>query len=96
SLVQVLWHVHAGTQHPPPPGTAAARALAVRPAWRDVALAVAARNGSRAQDESQADDFGHRLAATLRPLLNGGGSAAPLEPVQRSLGYRGRGGGDRR
>ncbi|MFJ4691519.1 toxin-antitoxin system, toxin component family protein [Streptomyces sp. NPDC088766] len=92
-----LWHLHAGHDHHHTAGTAAARALAVRPAWRDVALAVAARNGSRAQDEAQADDFGHRLAAALRPLLNGGdGTAAPLEPVQRSLGYRGRGGGDRR
>ncbi|MFJ4421667.1 toxin-antitoxin system, toxin component family protein [Streptomyces bobili] len=94
-----LWHLHAGHDHRGTTGTAAARVLAVRPAWRDLALAVAARNGSRAQDEGQAEDFGHRLAATLRPLLYGGDdtAAAPLEPVQRSLGYRGRRGGtDRR
>ncbi|MFE9673162.1 toxin-antitoxin system, toxin component family protein [Streptomyces sp. NPDC006259] len=92
-----LWHLHAGHDHRHSPGTAAARALAVRPAWPHAALTVAARNGSRAQDEARADDFGHRLAAGLRPLLDRGDSTAvPLEPVQRSLGYRGRRGTGRR
>ncbi|MFF3844244.1 toxin-antitoxin system, toxin component family protein [Streptomyces sp. NPDC002328] len=87
-----LWHLHAGHRHHHHGvGTAAAHALAGRPGWDDVALTVAARNGSRRQDESEADEFGHRLAAALRPYLSGrGGGATSLTPVQRSMGYRGR------
>ncbi|ELS52969.1 hypothetical protein [Streptomyces viridochromogenes] len=89
-----LWHLHAGHGHHHTAGTAAAHALAGRPAWNDIALAVAARDGSRERDEAEADDFGHRLAAAFRPLLSGGGGRdVPLDPVQRSLGYRGRRGG---
>jgi hypothetical protein len=51
---------------------------------------VAARDGSRAADEAAADDFGHRLAAAFRPLLSGRDPGAPLDPLRRSLGYRGR------
>lgn len=87
-----LWHLHAGHGHHHTAGAAAAHALARRPGWDDVALAVAARDGSRERDEAEADDFGHRLAAAFRPLLSGqGGENAPLGPVQRSLGYRGSG-----
>ncbi|MEU1848659.1 toxin-antitoxin system, toxin component family protein [Streptomyces sp. NPDC019990] len=87
-----LWHLHAGHGHHHAVGAAAAHALAGRPGWRDVALTVAARNGSRERDEAEADDFGHRLAAECRPLLPGGqGPDVPLDPVQRSLGYRGPG-----
>ncbi|MEU0737941.1 toxin-antitoxin system, toxin component family protein [Streptomyces sp. NPDC006134] len=73
---------------------------------------VAARNGSREADEAEADAFGHRLAAAFRPLVTGrpdgpyggsydgsyGGSygGSPAGPVQRSLGYRGGGGGRQR
>ncbi|MDC0766028.1 toxin-antitoxin system, toxin component family protein [Streptomyces sp. HD] len=88
-----LWHLHAGHGHHTP-GTAAAHALADRPAWRDLALAVAARDGSRERDEAEADDFGHRLATAFRPLLSGRdgrGTDTPLGPLQRSLGYRGSG-----
>ncbi|MFJ8631152.1 toxin-antitoxin system, toxin component family protein [Streptomyces sp. NPDC093568] len=86
-----LWHMHAGHRHPHTAGTAAAHALVGTPGWREAALTVAARNGSRRRDEAEADDFGHRLAAAFRPLLSGGdGDAPPLDPVQRSLGYRGR------
>ncbi|WP_030239146.1 MULTISPECIES: hypothetical protein [unclassified Streptomyces] len=89
-----LWHLHAGHDHHHAVGTAAAHAFADRPGWEDVALTVAARNGSRERDEAEADDFGHRLAAVCRPLLAGGrGPDSPLEPVQRSLGYRGPRGG---
>ncbi|MCF1594241.1 toxin-antitoxin system, toxin component family protein [Streptomyces muensis] len=88
-----LWHLHAGHGHHHTDGTAAAHAFAGTPGWKDVALTVAARNGSRERDESEADDFGHRLAAAFRPLLSGRGAHAPLGPVQRSMGYRGSGSG---
>jgi hypothetical protein len=85
-----LWHLHAGHGHHHGAGAAAAHAFADRPGWDDVALAVAARNGSRERDEAEADAFGHRLAAGCRALLPGGrGPEAPLDPVQRSLYYRG-------
>jgi hypothetical protein len=89
-----LWHLHAGHGHHHGPGAAAAHAFTDRPGWQDAALAVAARHGSRERDEAEADAFGHRLAAGCRPLLPGGrGPEVPLEPVQRSLGYRGPRGG---
>ncbi|MYS95472.1 toxin-antitoxin system, toxin component family protein [Streptomyces sp. SID5464] len=89
-----LWHLHAGHAHHHEAGAAAAHAFADRPGWDDAALAVAARNGSRERDEADADAFGHRLAAGCRALLPGGrGPDAPLEPVQRSLYYRGPRGG---
>ncbi|MFD3502647.1 toxin-antitoxin system, toxin component family protein [Streptomyces sp. NPDC058676] len=88
-----LWHMNAAHTHHHVAGTAAAHALAEQPGWKDVALTVAARDGSRQRDESEADDFGHRLAAVFRPLLSRDGDpGAPLDPVQRSMGYRGRGG----
>ncbi|MFF5478103.1 toxin-antitoxin system, toxin component family protein [Streptomyces sp. NPDC012935] len=86
-----LWHMYAGHGHHHTDGTAAAHALAGTPGWKGIALAVAARNGSRERDEAEADDFGHRLAAAVRPLLSGRGAGAALGPVQRSLGYRGNG-----
>ncbi|MEV5876072.1 toxin-antitoxin system, toxin component family protein [Streptomyces sp. NPDC052101] len=86
-----LWHLHAGHRHHHPVD-AAARALADAPGWRDMPLTVAARNGSREADEAEADDFGHRLAALFRPRLTDSGAGASLGPVQRTLGYRGRGG----
>ncbi|WP_317443148.1 toxin-antitoxin system, toxin component family protein [Streptomyces collinus] len=87
-----LWHLHVGHRHHHPAGAAAARALAGESRWRDMALTVAARNGSRKADEAEADDFGHRLATVFRPYLDGTGADTHLDPVQRSLGYRGRGG----
>ncbi|MFF6977311.1 toxin-antitoxin system, toxin component family protein [Streptomyces sp. NPDC008343] len=86
-----LWHMHAGHGHHHTDGTAAAHVLAGTPGWKGIALAVAARNGSRERDEAEADDFGHRLAAAFRPLLSGRGGDAALGPVQRSMGYRGSG-----
>ncbi|MFS4096428.1 toxin-antitoxin system, toxin component family protein [Streptomyces sp. AF1A] len=88
-----LWHLHAGHRHHHLAGAAAARALADAPGWRD-ALTVAARNGSREADEAEADDFGHRLATLFRARLSGTGEAPP-DPLQRALGYRGRGGAAR-
>ncbi|MCH5676743.1 toxin-antitoxin system, toxin component family protein [Streptomyces gilvus] len=82
-----LWHLHAGHSH----HHVAGAALAGRRDWSDTALSVAARDGSRAADEAEADDFGHRLAAAFRPFLSGPAADAPLDPVHRSLGYRGRG-----
>ncbi|MHC3472149.1 toxin-antitoxin system, toxin component family protein [Streptomyces sp. 7R007] len=90
-----LWHMHAGHAHHHPVAPVAANALAGRPDWDSVALTVAARDGSREADEAEADDFGHRLAAALRPQLPGHGGAARPGPVQRTLGYRGREGGVR-
>ncbi|CAM5401025.1 toxin-antitoxin system, toxin component family protein [Streptomyces aurantiogriseus] len=86
-----LWHLHAGHRHHHHGvGTAAAHALAGRPGWDDIALTVAARDGSRKDDEAEADAFGHRLAAAFRPYLSGRGGHASPDPVQRTLGYRGR------
>lgn len=93
-----LWHLHAGHGHHHVAGTAAARALDRRPGWKSVALAVAARDGSRERDEAEADEFGHRLAAVFRTFADGTAPHAPdaaLDPVRRSMGYRGRGGGAR-
>ncbi|MCI3269925.1 toxin-antitoxin system, toxin component family protein [Streptomyces cylindrosporus] len=86
-----LWHLHAGHSH----HHVAGAALADRRAWTDMALSVAARDGSRVADEAEADDFGHRLAAAFRPLLSGRETEEPLTPLSRSLGYRGRGGSAR-
>lgn len=80
-----LWHIQAGHRHH---HAAAELALAGRPGWDDIALTVAARNGSRETDEAEADDFGHRLAAAVRPCLSDRDGDAALGPVQRSMGYR--------
>ncbi|MEU9730295.1 toxin-antitoxin system, toxin component family protein [Streptomyces sp. NPDC048002] len=91
-----LWHLHAGHRHSHLAGSVAVDALAERPEWQDIALGAAARNGSRERDEADADDFGHRLAATFRSYLTAPAApATPLDPLQRSLGYRGRGGQER-
>ncbi|MFF9361015.1 toxin-antitoxin system, toxin component family protein [Streptomyces griseoluteus] len=87
-----LWHLHAGHRHHPSLGPAAL-ALADGSGWEGTALTVAARDGSREADEAAAEDFGHRLATLFRSRL--GRSAEPLDLVQRSLGYRGRGGAAR-
>jgi len=87
-----LWHLHTGHSHHHLAGAALAdrSEWTHRPEWADGALSVAARDGSRADDEAEADDFGHRLAARLRPLLTGRDTGAALDPLRRSLGYRGR------
>ncbi|MFR9798265.1 toxin-antitoxin system, toxin component family protein [Streptomyces sp. MS06] len=92
-----LWHLHAGHRHQGA-GAAAVRALAGRTAWPGPAVTVAARSGSRAREEAEADDFGHRLAALCRDLVPTGAGTVALAPagslldaVQRSLGHRGRG-----
>ncbi|GAA2394075.1 toxin-antitoxin system, toxin component family protein [Streptomyces coeruleofuscus] len=93
-----LWHLHAGHGHHHAAGTAAARALDREPGWTSVALTVAARDGSRERDEAEADEFGHRLAAVFRTFADGTVPDEPdaaLDPVRRSMGYRGRGGGAR-
>ncbi|MDH6701780.1 toxin-antitoxin system, toxin component family protein [Streptomyces griseoviridis] len=83
-----LWHMHAGHRHRHVTAPVA-HALAD---WPRDALGMAARDGSRARDEAEADAFGHRLAAAVRPLLGQRAARPPLDPLQRSLGYRGRGG----
>ncbi|GHD98443.1 toxin-antitoxin system, toxin component family protein [Streptomyces alanosinicus] len=89
-----LWHMHAGHCHHPGAGAAASRVLAEEPDLRAAALAVAARDGSRQRDEADADEFGHRLATAFRPRLCQS-TDRPLDPVQRSLGHRGRTGSPR-
>ncbi|MFI9610654.1 toxin-antitoxin system, toxin component family protein [Streptomyces sp. NPDC052023] len=90
-----LWHMFAGHDHQQVAGTAAAHALADR-SGPGTALGAAARNGSRRREEAEADEFGHRLAARFRPLVCGdGGHDDSLDPVQRSMGYRGRRGAQR-
>ncbi|MFF9812363.1 toxin-antitoxin system, toxin component family protein [Streptomyces sp. NPDC014006] len=84
-----LWHLHAGHRHQVAT-PAAARALAGRPGWQDLALGAAARGGSRSRDEADADDFGHRLAALCRDLVTGSADQRTADPLQRSLGYHGR------
>ncbi|MFF8013586.1 toxin-antitoxin system, toxin component family protein [Streptomyces sp. NPDC007929] len=95
-----LWHLHAGHGHHHVVGTAAARALDHEPGWTSVPLTVAARNGSRRRDEAEADAFGHRLAAAFRSIADGSAAGGherepALDPVRRSMGYRGRGDGAR-
>lgn len=89
-----LWHLHAGHRHHHGTGAAAAHALAGRPGWDDLALTVAARDGSREAEEAEADDFGHRLAAVFRDLVGGEADPCAARPdaLHRSLGYRGRDG----
>ncbi|POX53796.1 toxin-antitoxin system, toxin component family protein [Streptomyces sp. Ru71] len=96
-----LWHLHAGHRHQVAT-PAAARALAGRPGWKDLALGAAARGGSRAgsrsRDEAEADGFGHRLAALCRDLIagtgpgrgTGAGDGRSADALQRSLGHPGR------
>lgn len=90
-----LWHLHAGHRHHHGIGRDAAGVLAGRRGWESMALTVAARNGSRETEEAEADDFGHRLAARFRRYLAEGTAGGESSPVQRTLGYRGRGGAAR-
>ncbi|MEU0967028.1 toxin-antitoxin system, toxin component family protein [Streptomyces sp. NPDC005917] len=85
-----LWHLHTGRRHQHGVGPEAARALAGQPGWRDTALTVAARNGSRKIEEAEADDFGYRLATALRPYVEHP-RRSPLDPVQRTLAGGGTG-----
>jgi hypothetical protein len=68
-----LWHLHAGHSHHRVPGADAATfTLSGGPGWPGSALGVAARNGSHASAEQEAEDFGHRLATVLRPWVDTG------------------------
>ncbi|MEU6222955.1 toxin-antitoxin system, toxin component family protein [Streptomyces sp. NPDC047042] len=91
-----LWHLHAGHCHHHSAGATAARVLADEQAWQGDALTVAARNGSRAADEADAEEFGHRLATVFRPWVEGRAASTGSSGVQASLGYRGRGSGNAR
>ncbi|WP_095934097.1 toxin-antitoxin system, toxin component [Streptomyces sp. Tue6028] len=91
-----LWHMKEGHRdHHVAGAAAAAHALSERPDWQEVALTVAARDGSHASDEAQAEDFGLHLASVFRSWLTGPrskGTGGPVDPVgraiQASLGYR--------
>ncbi len=91
-----LWHLHAGHCHHHSAGATAARVLADEQSWQGGALTVAARNGSRAADEADAEEFGHRLATVFRPWVEGRAASTGSSGVQASLGYRGRGSGNAR
>ncbi|MFD9330153.1 toxin-antitoxin system, toxin component [Streptomyces sp. NPDC060065] len=73
---------------------AAARALADGTGWQEIALTLAARNGSHAAAEAEAEDFGLHLASVFRSWVTGPRTdrRGPADPVgraiQASLGYR--------
>ncbi|WP_075661657.1 toxin-antitoxin system, toxin component family protein [Streptomyces acidiscabies] len=80
-----LWHLHDRHRH----RHAAVDALS---GWEGVPLTAAARDGSRKVDEAEADDFGHRLAAAVRPYLRPEDGELVPGTAQRLLGYPGFGG----
>ncbi|TQE31616.1 toxin-antitoxin system, toxin component [Streptomyces ipomoeae] len=98
-----LWHMHAGHCHHHVKGAdAAAIALSGRAGWRGSALSpklsaafeqggtpIAARNGSHASEEREAEDFGHLLATAFRSWVDtgpgGGGPVDPADPVGRAI-----------
>ncbi|MHA5051333.1 toxin-antitoxin system, toxin component family protein [Streptomyces sp. SD15] len=90
-----LWHMAAGHSHSHHhfAGAAAARALSDDPGWQEIALTVAARNGSHEADEAEAEDFGLHLASVFRSWVTGSRTQGPVDPVgraiQAALGYRG-------
>ncbi|MGW0796084.1 toxin-antitoxin system, toxin component family protein [Streptomyces sp. NPDC002692] len=90
-----LWHMAAGRAHSRHhfAGAAAARALSGDPHWQEIALTVAARDGSHEADEAEAEIFGLHLASVFRPWVTGSRPRGPADPVgraiQTSLGYRG-------
>ncbi|MFJ4834123.1 toxin-antitoxin system, toxin component [Streptomyces sp. NPDC088747] len=90
-----LWHMRQGHHNRHVDATAAASALSHGAAWQEIALTVAARNGSHAGHEAEAEDFGLHLASVFRSWVTGPGAErqGPADPVgraiQASLGYRG-------
>ncbi|WP_369246395.1 toxin-antitoxin system, toxin component family protein [Streptomyces sp. R41] len=89
-----LWHMKEGHRdHHVDGAAAAARALSESPDWQEIALTVAARNGSHEADEAEAEDFGLHLASVFRSWVTGSRTRGPVDPVgraiQASLGYRG-------
>lgn len=90
-----LWHMRQGHHsHHVDGAAAAARTLSDGNGWQEIALTVAARHGSHAADEAEAEDFGLRLASVFRSWVTGSGTRqGPVDPVERaiqaSLGYRG-------
>ncbi|MFI6486155.1 toxin-antitoxin system, toxin component family protein [Streptomyces sp. NPDC050564] len=89
-----LWHMREGHRdHHVDGAAAAARALSENPDWQEIALTVAARNGSHEADEAEAEDFGLHLASVFRSWVTGPRTQGPVDPVgraiQASLGYRG-------
>ncbi|MFE9764520.1 toxin-antitoxin system, toxin component family protein [Streptomyces sp. NPDC005808] len=90
-----LWHMRQGHHnHHVGGAAAAARTLSDGTGWQEIALTVAARHGSHAADEDEAEDFGLRLASVFRSWVTASGARpGPVDPVgraiQASLGYRG-------
>jgi len=90
-----LWHMRQGHHNGHIDASAAASALSGGAAWQEIALTVAARNGSHATHEAEAEDFGLHLASVFRSWVAGPGAEprGPVDPVgraiQASLGYRG-------
>ncbi|MCX5557456.1 toxin-antitoxin system, toxin component [Streptomyces sp. NBC_00038] len=96
-----LWHMRQGHRSHRPDtdnhvdgAAAAARALADGTGWQEIALTLAARNGSHATAEAEAEDFGLHLASVFRSWVTGPRTdrREPADPVgraiQASLGYR--------
>jgi hypothetical protein len=100
-----LWHMNEGHRdhHADGPAAVVRAALSDGSGWRgpgarapfrpEVALTVAARDGSRQADEAQAEAFGLHLASVFRSWVTDPGPAGAVDPVSRaietSLGYRG-------
>jgi hypothetical protein len=89
-----LWHMAQGHRnHHAVSATAAARALSHHANWQEIALTVAARNGSHEVAEAEAEEFGLHLASVFRSWVSGPRARGPVDPVgraiQASLGYRG-------
>ncbi|MGQ5226479.1 toxin-antitoxin system, toxin component family protein [Streptomyces sp. yara] len=81
-----LWHMHAGHRHHAP--TAAEQVLRADPPDWAAALAMAARDGSRAAEEAEKARAEKERAAREAALLDD--RDADAGPLQRALGYRGR------
>ncbi|MGW0709901.1 toxin-antitoxin system, toxin component [Streptomyces sp. NPDC002643] len=80
-----LWHMYAGHCHQPVPGLSPRLSAA----FEQGGTPIAARNGSHASDEREAEDFGHRLATAFRSWVvtgaAGGGPVDPADPVGRAI-----------
>jgi hypothetical protein len=90
-----LWHMRQGHHnHHVDGAAAAARTLSDGTGWQEIALTVAARHGSHATHEDEAENFGMHLASVFRSWVTGPGaerqgSVDPVErAIQASLGYR--------
>ncbi len=83
-----LWHMMAGhshSHHHYAGAAAAAGALSDEPGWQEIALTVAAHNGSHEADEAEAEDFGLHLASVFRSWVTGPRTKGSLDPVEQAI-----------